>query len=214
MKSKLRALLFLGLLGGISDTQPISGVDAVVSTAGIMIAVVTSLYSFVKFIDTFVTRHNYARNFISSALDIESYTVHAHAVVNKRNKMRCKTLHTCTFQATSPEEVVKKCVQWERQVPGNLVLVIRPTITLFSEDTYNLKRLVLKGRHRELLKEKLENVFEVPVPNSLTYGKRAALWLIVLGFSNWLIEVFAASLKTKGPHIQAPHYAAQGVCSS
>ena len=150
---------------------------------GLALTLPISIISGVKFIRAFTTRHDYARNFISAPHTIDRYFIDAHAITNRRNKLRSKTVHVQTFSSKKYQDVIKKCCSWANDIDQNLILVVQPALSLQSGNFVKLKKLTFKGqKQRTFLDEKLISHFEVTTKNRWTYGKRAAAWGTVLAF--------------------------------
>jgi|GEM_PF-5038835 len=156
----------------------------ILGSVGAVITLVIALVSGIKMIRAFLNRHDYAQNFISDPYTIASYSIKAQAITKQtRSQIRSKTINTKTFSGKKFEPLVKECGEWANAIDTTLLLVIQPSLCLHSEESYNLKKLILRNKEREHLEEELTDIFYVPNHNRFTYEKRMALWSIPLGGS-------------------------------
>jgi hypothetical protein len=176
-------LISLLLIGGIpTETKPfdIWGVMAI----GTSISIFTSLLSTVKIIKAFYTRHDYARNFITNPKEIATYTIHACAFTDRRNKMRSTIIATQTFSGKESPKIIQECGAWASSLDEKFLITIQPAVTLVSRTSYNLKSFTVEASAVHYLQEEITALFFVPKNNRYnTYGKKMAIWTVPLGIS-------------------------------
>ncbi len=155
----------------------------------------TSIFSAIKIIRTFCSRHDYARNFISSPKKIATYCITTQAIHKNRNTLRSKIIARKTFEGKDFYMLIKECCEWVSLLEEKVLIVAHPSIALLSGKSYNLKRLTFEAIEHECLGEELIDVFYIPPHNSYTYGKKMAVWSIPLGGSFYLLHVIFKTLQ-------------------